>query len=632
MNAFTQAPSGSALRQAKFVTAVWGQAYIERFATLSLPSFLAPGNLPALAAATQLETVILTRKDDIAFFEQVPALGRLRAICPVRFIAIDDLVTTGIYGVTLTLAYARAVIDCGGEMLNTHFVFMNADFVLADGSLRSLSRHICAGRSIVLGPSFRATAEAMEPTLRAAVDENSVLAIAPRQLTAMSLPHAHPTTDAKIRNQEFVHSSHPNQFFWWVDKQTLLGRYYLIFMLCLKPSRIVESINSYCDYSFIPEMCPDGDEVAMGDSDEFFMLELQSHDQELEMLRLGHQSNAQIARSLGEWTTAEHRRAAGHDIVFHAADVPPGIEAARKQASDFVADIARRLRPPRTHAGHTYWVRGVAAWREARKAMGLDVSPPELVAGRLGTLTRLLSQLRPDAVPRWAWYVAYASYRSLLGKWPMVSPLHYSWIDRRHLEQLVRQAFDVRGGEPVLVVRGDASQMDPLIEAGAPAQFATVRTVLHEGLQTRGKKSNSALIYLVHGDLPLIASVVEKCRAAMAPGAVCHVFVHERHTSFASRSLSKDLIFKLEAIAGTPSSATTCTFAGGTVKRDLQNLFECMYQVARYRWLAGLPWLVPMLAIALPATALVNLQFLLRGPRREFVSDCSSIAIRFDAE
>lgn len=33
------------------------------------------------------------------------------------------------------LAYARPATACGRETLDTHFVFMNADFVLADGSL-----------------------------------------------------------------------------------------------------------------------------------------------------------------------------------------------------------------------------------------------------------------------------------------------------------------------------------------------------------------------------------------------------------------------------------------------------------------------------------------------------------------
>ena len=363
----------------KFLTVVWGKSYISRFASLALPSFLAKGNLPALAQATDLEVVIMTRRDDIDFFEKQATFRLLREICPVRFVEIDDLITTAVYGVTLTLAYARPIIACGSEMINIHFVFMNADFVLADGSLEALGEHILAGRSIVLGPSFRSTAEAMKPLLESAVDTSTgILSIPTRQLTALALAHPHPTTIAKTLNQDFCHSTQVNQFFWQVDDQTILGRYFLIFMLALKPERVISTINSYCDYALIPELCPSGDEVAMSDSDKFFMLELQQRNQEMNLLRLGRQRDAEIVSSLQYWTTAEHRRAATHDIVFHAADIPKGIGAAKKEAQACVEKIVRKLGRLRLHEGHRYWVRGVEAWRNYRKAQGLSSEPVEL--------------------------------------------------------------------------------------------------------------------------------------------------------------------------------------------------------------------------------------------------------------
>src|SRR5215467_4840022 len=90
------APEGGELSlnmppKAKFLTAVWGKAYIDRFCLLSLPSFLAPGNLPALAQALELEVVIMTRQRDFEHFQRNPTFRRLCTICPVRFVEIDDL-------------------------------------------------------------------------------------------------------------------------------------------------------------------------------------------------------------------------------------------------------------------------------------------------------------------------------------------------------------------------------------------------------------------------------------------------------------------------------------------------------------------------------------------------------------
>lgn len=47
----------------KFLTAIWGARYIEEFASISLPSYLAEGNLQYLASQCDLEVLILTSTD-----------------------------------------------------------------------------------------------------------------------------------------------------------------------------------------------------------------------------------------------------------------------------------------------------------------------------------------------------------------------------------------------------------------------------------------------------------------------------------------------------------------------------------------------------------------------------------------
>ncbi len=377
----------------KFLTVVWGKTYIKRFCTLSLPSFLAPGNLPALATSTQLEVVIMTSAADIDYFENNVSFQKLKTICPVRFVPIDDLITNSVYGVILTLAYARPIIECGDSMLETHFVFMNADFVLANGSLKSLVKHIYKGRSIVLGPSYRAITEELEPQLESMVNtHDGILDVPPRKLVGMALKHPHRTTVAKCLNQCAFSSSHPNQLFWQVDENTVLGRYFLIFMLCLKPERVMVSVNGYCDYSFIPDLCPSGDEIAMTDSDEFFMLELQSRLQETSMLKQMEMMPKKIAKSMQEWSTIAQQRAASYDIVFHAKDIPPQLADAKAFAREIVNDIRGQMNKPKSHQNHHYWIMGVETWREHRLKQGLSCSVPELAHYRPGFRTRFFMQ------------------------------------------------------------------------------------------------------------------------------------------------------------------------------------------------------------------------------------------------
>jgi len=312
-------------RRVRFLTVIWGARYVEEFCLVTLPSFLAPGNLPHLAAATDLEVLIMTSAASIPAFETQSLFRRLQATCPVRFILIDDLITNGLYGVTLTLAYARGIRDSGEAQTETDFVFMNSDFVLADGSLATLLGMLRAGHRCVLAPSLRARSEKVLPLLQERLDvATGQLAMSPREMVGLALANLHPTVVGKTVSQNFVTCSTHNQVYWQVDRDTLLARHYLIFMLAIRPERPLGAINSYCDYGFVPEMVPSGAMTVLGDSDGFFMLEMQATDHEKHFLRCGSKTIAEIAAELSNWTTAEHRRVAEFEIVFHSGDCPPG--------------------------------------------------------------------------------------------------------------------------------------------------------------------------------------------------------------------------------------------------------------------------------------------------------------------
>lgn len=616
----------------KFLTVVWGDTYIKRFASLALPSFLAPGNLPALAQATDLEVVIMTRQDDFPRFENHATFVKLRKICPVRFVAIDDLITTSVYGVTLTLAYARPIIACGREMLSTHFVFMNADFVLADGSLRSLCKHIYAGRSIVLGPSFRSTSEALEPILESAVDTaTGLLTIPPRQLVKFSLAHPHPTTVAKMADQDFCHSTHPNQFFWQVDKQTILGRYYLIFMLCLKPERVIKTINCYCDYSFIPEMCPSGDEVVMDDSDDFFMLELQRRDQEMFMLKLGRAPDNIIANSLQYWTTAEHRRHANYDVVFHAGELPPGIQAAKTEARTFINRISRKLGRPLPHIGHKYWVHGVEAWRFHRRSAGLTASPPELTTDHGGFREWLSLSYVRFRMQKLYLYYHYTSHR-VIPEIVQRTPLHPYWLDYRLLKDTAGKSLSAPNAH-ILVVRERTSIIDRIVGADARVRFTSIQEVLKEGPPPARNGSDGythALIYLLRKDCRNVQRLVKKCRASMRPGATYDVVIHHWLGEIESGNFSSEIVSYLEEIVGWRPRGADCWFVGGSLKRfNAKLLLRLSRHYSRFGKLALL-WILLPLTAALTLTLIGNLYLSFKMPRRNYIDYCSSAAIRLN--
>src|SRR6185436_4661296 len=119
----------------RVVSIAWGEAYVDIFLEFCLPALLAPGNLPALAGHFDCELVFVTES---RLFEKVrahPAFQHAAHFCAPRLVPIDDLVATRqSYGMSLTYALFRGFEDLGPRMTDCYVLFINADFILADGS------------------------------------------------------------------------------------------------------------------------------------------------------------------------------------------------------------------------------------------------------------------------------------------------------------------------------------------------------------------------------------------------------------------------------------------------------------------------------------------------------------------
>lgn len=341
---------------------------------------MAGGNLPALARTSQLEVLIMSRSSDFSIFEKYPAFRIMKNTMKVNFVPIDDLIPGNIYGITLTLAYARPILALGRRMLEYHFVFMNGDFILADGSLKTLGRALNSGAKVVMAPSLRVIAEKTENIFFQKV-QKGVLEIKPREFLKMSLPHLHPTTLGKMINFRDYHTIHPNQLFWKVDDNTLLGKYFLIFMLAIKPQRVVHKINSWCDYGFVPEFCPQIPIKVFGESDEFLMIETQEKDKEKELLRHGPLEVGSTQKSLSEWLTPGHLRNFQHEVLFHAGELPLKLSKAQMDFNSFISKVNLQKVTLKKYANHFYWKSGLRCWLDKRLENQIFQIPQELSSG-----------------------------------------------------------------------------------------------------------------------------------------------------------------------------------------------------------------------------------------------------------
>jgi hypothetical protein len=440
-------------KAATLLLPVWGYSYVRQFLECGLPTLLSPGNVPAVAAALPTEFVILTSVDDVPLIQEHRAFKRLSAVCKATIHPIDHLITDTNYSTTITLAYAEAVRDVGDAMIDTCFFFLVSDYVVADGSFANALKRMRQGTSAVVVGNLQVTLEAALPWLqRKLADNRDSLALPPRELMRWALNNLHPIALANIVNIPFSHNSHTNRLFWRVDGNTMLGRFYLMHMLCVRPEVTDFVIGSSCDYSFVPEMCPSGNVDVITDSDEYLVIEMQPRGHEARALRSGPIRISTLGKSLSEWTTITHRENANRSLLFHADELPSNVGRSIEEADAFIADVARNFsREPLPHRGHPYWIGAMAAFREAA---GQKLNDEEW------SYALDLSET-PNKVTNW---LLWHSKFSLLGRPPHVLPWHPSWPDfRTVLREL--QPFFIEPNQRMLMLSNEPTPFSVALAA-----------------------------------------------------------------------------------------------------------------------------------------------------------------------
>jgi hypothetical protein len=471
---------------------VWGDEYIDQFVERSLPTLLARGNIPALAKALPTRFVFLTRSSDEASIRLHLAFRLLERMTTVEFLPIDDLITSGNHSTTITLAYTRAVRLTGAAMLDTYFFFLVSDYVMADGSLASVLARMEMGASAVQAGNFQLDDNSAEPWLKDKLETaETALTLSSREVMCWALGCLHPLTAANVVNFRLCHNTHANRLLWQVDDNTLIGRFYLLHMICIRPETDGFVIGSSCDYSFVPEMCPSGNVVTITDSDEYLVVELQPHNHESHFLSLGPYSVEALGRSLSEWTTTRHRANAEQAIVFHAAPLPEILPAALAEAEEFVRGLTLHLdAAPQPHRNHPYWLGAIAAFDRdvaARDSGSADASVPRMVR-----------------IVRWI-------QSSFLGQVPEVKRQHPRWQDCKAPLVVVRELMT--GGAKILSGTSRSMPLTDWLRRQAPdaVPFSLRRLMLNRPILGVQRGSfDAAFIELVDDYVTHMSEIVSR--------------------------------------------------------------------------------------------------------------------------
>jgi hypothetical protein len=510
---------------ARVLIPVWGYEFVRKFLDRGLPTLLAPGNLPAIAAVLPTEFSFLTSEHDKTHIREHPAYGRLATVCAVRFQEIDDLVMEGNHSTTLTLAYAREIKRSGRSALDTCFFFLVSDYLMADGSLAAVLARMQAGASAVQVGNFQAVEdEGGEWLDRHLAAGAGAVALPARELMRWALSCTHPATIANTVNNSVCHNKHTNRLFWQVDDNTLIGRFYLMHMICIRPELTDFVIGASCDYSFVPEMCLSGNVVTIGDSDEYLAIEVQPRDHEAGFITSGPARPRDVAISLSEWTTARHRLNVHDTIVYHADELPASLSSVMDEATRFISKVSKELSPtPQPHRDHPYW-RGAIAALEAAKHASLAKETRWAMPGRS---QRSIASRLSEAVP------------IVCGRPPEVKRGHPRWADfSRHRAAIETAIAEV--GPRLLIASTSGTVFTDWVAKRVPQ---AIRIPLHRLLQrfraggTFPERLDGCVLELHEADFTAAGEIMDSLVPSLRPGAP--VFV----VAFNSRWWDRPAVF-----------------------------------------------------------------------------------------
>src|SRR6516165_1547440 len=407
---------------ARLIIPLWGSVYAEKLTSMTLPALLAPGNLPALAAMFDVELVLVTESKLIDYIRRARSFQRLTTICEVKFASLDDLMPCepGEYGVVLTAALFRGFVDLGAKVTETFLLFLNADFVIADGSYRRLAELMREGKRVIHAPSFRVVLEEVWPQLAARVDaESGVLAVKPREMAKLALTHKHLTVKARTVNQRLYHQWCMDQFYWYVDEETLVGYQWPVALVAIKPERAITEPVLVWDFGYLPEAAPTLEPCFLADSDDFFMIEPQKRVTGEELVRPGGISLDAIAKFLSDWTTREQRRCGRQLLTIHAADLPVAPDDVIAESRRYMNEIGRRLSlEPQSHIGHAKlgrWFAETTRRLEERSTGG----------GSLAASTSAPTEKEGRGLS----HILRSVHTALFGPLPFLRPAHPLWLD-----------------------------------------------------------------------------------------------------------------------------------------------------------------------------------------------------------
>jgi len=225
-----------------FVLAVWGDSYIDTLLDIALPSFLAPGNLPACARDHHVEFHIYTTPQDEARIAAHPAWLELATHCRCLIHPVlteEQFKRQNRYAV---MSYCHQIAIRTARRAGAVLSLLGPDCIIADGGLGFGVRLIDRGFKAVMVTGPRGEMEPIAPvvTTQWRLSGSAAISIPNRELMQLLIDHPHPISQRLFWDAEQF-TAIPSAIYFHVGPGGILAKHFHLHPLFIDLSDAPES-------------------------------------------------------------------------------------------------------------------------------------------------------------------------------------------------------------------------------------------------------------------------------------------------------------------------------------------------------------------------------------------------------
>ena len=303
-----------------FITPVWGEAYIDLYLNIVLPTQLSPGNLLAFrnepGAIYKIHTTT-EGAEAIVSSSVYLVLSQVMEIQIKVFNYSKEIYESCKYKL-MNYCHQHAVIEA--NQTDSVLIILTADAIFSDGAFSTLKQKAYEGKQALMIMGISVVKETFVPLFveQYISQQEPTVKVSCQELVKLSLEHIHPVMKRFFWDSPEYHGCAANVY-WSVKDQGFIARCFHLHPLMIKPMiKTVLPLNTI-DFYYLEKACPSIDDIyVVEDSDEIVVFEISSlHEKDWH-----YNSDGLTIEKIVGWakdnTTFLHREFSKHKIRMHS--------------------------------------------------------------------------------------------------------------------------------------------------------------------------------------------------------------------------------------------------------------------------------------------------------------------------